>query len=115
MAASKLEASPEDLEIVDKQIRVKGTPAKSVALAAIATDAHNVIGEVIGRGYFDNVTAVAEEKAHGSSQPFTTHACTVEVDTNTGNVKILKYVAVHDIGHRSTKPPPKARSKAPQR
>ena len=29
MAASKLEASPEDLEIVDKQIRVKGTPAKA--------------------------------------------------------------------------------------
>jgi len=41
---------------------------------------------------------MAEEKAHGSSQPFTTHACIVEVDTNTGNVKILKYVAVHDIG-----------------
>ena len=29
MAAGKLEASPDDLEIVDKQIRVKGTPAKS--------------------------------------------------------------------------------------
>jgi CO/xanthine dehydrogenase Mo-binding subunit len=98
MAASQLEASPDDLEIVNKQIRVKGTPAKAVALATIATNAHNVIGEVIGRGYFDNVAAVAEEKAHGSSQPFTTHACTVEVDTNTGNVKILKYVAVHDIG-----------------
>jgi CO/xanthine dehydrogenase Mo-binding subunit len=98
MAASQLECSPDDLEIVNKQIRVKGTPAKSVALATIATNAHNVIGEVIGRGYFDNVAMVAEEKAHGSSQPFTTHACIVEVDTNTGNVKILKYVAVHDIG-----------------
>jgi CO/xanthine dehydrogenase Mo-binding subunit len=98
MAAGKLEASVDDLEIVDKQIRVKGTPAKSVPLAAVATDAHNVIGEVIGRGYFDNVAAVAEEKAHGSSQPFTTHACIVEVSPDTGNVKVLKYVAVHDIG-----------------
>src|ERR671919_400923 len=98
MAASKLEASPDDLEIVDKQIRVKGTPAKSVSLAAVATDAHNVIGEVIGRGYCDNLELVAEDKAHGSSQPFTTHACIVEVNTDTGNVKILKYVAVHDIG-----------------
>ena len=98
MAASKLEASPEDLEIVDKQIRVKGTPAKSVALATVATDAHNVIGEVIGRGYCDNLALMAEEKAHGSSQPFTTHACIVEVSPDTGNVKILKYVAVHDIG-----------------
>ena len=98
MAASKLEASPDDLEIVDKQIRVKGTPAKAVALATVATDAHNVIGEVIGRGYCDNLALVAEEKAHGSSQPFTTHACIVEVSPDTGNVKILKYVAVHDIG-----------------
>jgi CO/xanthine dehydrogenase Mo-binding subunit len=98
MAATQLEASPDDLEIKDKQIRVKGTPSKSVALATIATNAHNVIGEVIGRGYCDNLALVAEEKAHGSSQPFTTHACIVEVDTNTGNVKILKYVAVHDIG-----------------
>ena len=98
MAASQLEASPDDLEIKDKQIRVKGTPAKSVPLATIATNAHNIIGEVIGRGYCDNVAMMAEEKARGSSQPFTAHACIVEVDTDTGNVKILKYVAVHDIG-----------------
>jgi CO/xanthine dehydrogenase Mo-binding subunit len=98
MAASQLEASPDDLEIKDKQIRVKGTPSKSVPLATIATNAHNVIGEVIGRGYCDNQAMMAEEKARGSSQPFTAHACIVEVDANTGNVKILKYVAVHDIG-----------------
>jgi xanthine dehydrogenase molybdenum-binding subunit len=98
MAASQLEASPDDLEIRDKQIRVKGTPSKSVPLATVATAAHNVIGEVIGRGYCDNKVLEAEEKAHGSSQPFTTHACIVEVDPDTGNVKILKYVAVHDIG-----------------
>ena len=57
-----------------------------------------MIGEVIGRGYCDNLELMAEEKAHGSSQPFTTHACIVEVSPDTGNVKILKYVAVHDIG-----------------
>jgi CO/xanthine dehydrogenase Mo-binding subunit len=98
MAASQLEASHDDLEIKDRQIRVKGTPSKSVPLATIATAAHNIIGEVIGRGYCDNQAMMAEEKAHGNSPPFTAHACIVEVDTNTGNVKILKYVAVHDIG-----------------
>ena len=98
MAARQLEASPEDLEIVDRQIRVRGTPSKSVSLATVATNAHTVIGEVIGRGYCDNLQLMAEEKAHGSSQPFTAHACIVEVSPDTGNVKILKYVAVHDIG-----------------
>jgi len=98
LAANQLEASPDDLEIKDKQIRVKGTPSKSVPLATVATAAHTAIGEVIGRGYCDNKAMEAEEKAHGSSQPFTAHACIVEVDPDTGNVKILRYVAVHDIG-----------------
>ncbi|HXG51706.1 MAG TPA: xanthine dehydrogenase family protein molybdopterin-binding subunit [candidate division Zixibacteria bacterium] len=98
LAATQLEANPEDLEIKDKQIRVKGTPTKSVSLAAVVTAAHNVIGEVIGRGYFDNKAMEAAEKERGSSQPFTTHACIVEVDPETGKVKILRYVAVHDIG-----------------
>jgi CO/xanthine dehydrogenase Mo-binding subunit len=98
LAAGQLEASPDDLEIKDRQIRVKGSPSKSVPLATVATNAHNVIGEVVGHGYCDNKVLEAQEKAHGSSQPFTTHACIVEVDTDTGNLKILKYVAVHDIG-----------------
>ena len=98
LAANQLEASPDDLEIKDKQIRVKGTPSKSVPLATVATAAHTAIGEVIGRGYCDNKAMEAEEKARGSSQPFTAHACIVEVDADTGNVKVLRYVAVHDIG-----------------
>ena len=98
MAASQLEASPEDLEIRDRQIRVKGVPDRSVRLASVATAAHNEIGDVIGRGYFDSKASQADERARGSSQPFTTHAAMVEVDTDTGNVKVLKYVAVHDVG-----------------
>jgi CO/xanthine dehydrogenase Mo-binding subunit len=98
MAARQLEASPDDLEISNKQIRVRGAPAKSVSLASVAAAAHNEIGEVIGRGYFDSKAMVAKEKERGSSPPFTTHACIVEVNPDTGNVKILKYVAVHDVG-----------------
>jgi len=98
MAARQLEANPDDLEVKDKQIRVKGTPAKLISLASVANAAHNEIGEVIGRGYFDSKAVAAEEKEKGSSQPFTTHAAHVEVDPATGKVKILKYVAVHDVG-----------------
>ncbi len=98
MASSRLEVSPEDLEIKDRKIRVKGTPSKFVSLASVATAAHNEIGEVIGRGFFDSKASLAEAKEHGSSQPFTTHAALVEVDTDTGNIKVLRYVAVHDVG-----------------
>jgi xanthine dehydrogenase molybdenum-binding subunit len=98
MAARQLEARPEDLEIKDRQIRVKGTPAKTVPLASVAAAAHNEIGEVIGRGYFDSKASTAAESQHGSSQPWTTHAALIEVDPPTGKIKILKYVAVHDVG-----------------
>ncbi len=98
MAARQLEARPEDLEIKDKQIGVKGSPAKTVSLASVATAAHTEIGEVIGRGYFDSVASQAEESKRGSSQPFTTHGALIEVDPNTGKIKILKYIAVHDVG-----------------
>jgi CO/xanthine dehydrogenase Mo-binding subunit len=98
MASGRLEARPEDLEIKDKQIRVKGTPAKAISLASVATAAHNEIGEVIGRGFFDSKANTAEEAKRGSSQPFTTHAALIEVDPDTGNIKVLKYVAVHDVG-----------------
>ena len=98
MAARQLEARPEDLEIKDKQIRVKGTPAKAISLASVATAAHTEIGEVIGRGFFDSKASQAEESKRGSSQPFTTHAALIEVDPDTGNIKVLKYVAVHDVG-----------------
>ncbi len=98
MAARQLEASPDDLEIKDKQIRIKGTPTKFISLASVASAAHTEIGEVIGRVYFDSKASAAEHKEHGSSQPFTTHAALVEVDPSIGKVKILKYVAVHDVG-----------------
>lgn len=98
IAAGRLEASPEDLEIKNRQIRVKGTPSKFVSIASVATAAHNEIGEVIGRGFFDSKASTEEEKKRGYSQPFTTHAALVEVDPDTGNIKVLKYVAVHDVG-----------------
>lgn len=98
MAAATLEASAEDLEIVDKQIQVKGAPSRSVSMASVCTAAHNEIGDVIGRGYFDSKASQAHEREQGSSQPFTTHAALVEVDTDTGNVTVLKYLCVHDVG-----------------
>lgn len=98
IAAQRLEANIDDLEAKDRQIRVKGTPGKAIPIAAVATAAHNQIGEVIGRGYFDSKATEAEEKEKGTSPPFTTHAALVEVDPETGRVQVLKYVAVHDVG-----------------
>src|SRR6266576_1371734 len=91
------DASPWDAGTVGSRgILVSGGATR---LAAI--DARNQIFKMAARKLEaspDDLELMAEEKAHGSSQPFTTHACIVEVSPDTGNVKLLKYVAVHDIG-----------------
>lgn len=98
IAEKQMEVNRDDLEIKDRYIRVKGTHASALALAKVATRAHKEIGDVIGRGYYDANVVEAEEKERGNSPPFATHAAIVEVDPDTGRVKILKYVAVHDVG-----------------
>ncbi|MDE3074896.1 MAG: xanthine dehydrogenase family protein molybdopterin-binding subunit [Chloroflexota bacterium] len=98
IAARQLEASTEDLEVRNREIRVKGTPARSVPLAAVAAAAHLEMGGVIGKGGFDSKAAGEEERAKGNSPPFATHAAIVEVDPAMGKIEILKYVAVHDVG-----------------
>ncbi len=98
IAARLLEANVEDLIAEERQIRVKGAPARGVPLSQVATAAHAELGEVIGRGYYEGKAIETEEKEKGSSPPFTTHAALVEVDPDTGHVQVLKYVAVHDVG-----------------
>ena len=83
-------------------------------MASVCTAAHNEIGDVIGRGYFDSKASQVHEREQGSSQPFTTHAALVEVDTDTGNVTVLKYVCVHDVGFVVHPRAVEARSRAPR-
>jgi CO/xanthine dehydrogenase Mo-binding subunit len=98
IAARRLNASPDDLEAVDRQIRVRSDPQRALPINVVATAAHFEVGEVIGRGYFDAQAEAARAHAEGFSPDYATHAALVEVDPDTGRVNVLKYVAVHDIG-----------------
>ena len=89
VAADLLEANPADLELVDGRCRVRGTPATGVDLAEVARTACASGGTL--EATFD--FAVPEG---GWSQA--THACTVEVDLETGKVTILRYVVAEDCG-----------------
>jgi len=75
---------------------VRGSPDKSMPLAAIAFEAftaHN-----LPDGLEPNLEAQVTYDPPNFSWPFGTHICTVEVDTETGNVDVLQYVAVDDCG-----------------
>ncbi len=90
-AAKRLEASREDLEMRDRKIYVKGSPSASISLADVAVGLihGDVTHQVMGRGSFSPVT---------NAPPFEVHFAEVEVDTETGAIKVIKFVAAHDLG-----------------
>jgi aerobic carbon-monoxide dehydrogenase large subunit len=97
VAAGLLEVSPEDLEWDSGRWQVRGDPdqGKSIAEIALATfAAHN-----LPDGVEPSLDSDATYDPDNFSFPHGTHMCAVEVDTETGQVKIRAYVAVDDIGH----------------
>jgi carbon-monoxide dehydrogenase large subunit len=96
IAAHQLEASADDLEFAGGSFTVKGSPDKTMPLAAIAFEAftaHN-----LPDGLEPNLEANVTYDPPNFSWPFGTHICVVEVDTETGGVDVLQYVAVDDCG-----------------
>jgi CO/xanthine dehydrogenase Mo-binding subunit len=91
IAAAELEASIEDLELVDGTISVRGVPSKSMTLAQafrLSTNAQKH-APVLGRGQ----TVVADH-----SPGMAVHIARVRVDPDTGKVWPVKYVAIQDVG-----------------
>ena len=98
IAAHQLEANEDDLEFEAGNFSVKGSPDKAMPLAAIAFaafTAHN-----LPDGLEPNLEAQVTYDPPNFSWPFGTHICTVEVDTETGQVDVLQYVAVDDCGNQ---------------
>jgi CO/xanthine dehydrogenase Mo-binding subunit len=92
VAADHFEAAPEDLEIRDGQVMVKGLPSRAVSFAELAEQAESKAGgpgPIVGEG-----RAAVEENAPG----FVVHLVKVAVDEDTGQVRPLHYVAVQDVG-----------------
>ena len=91
-ASSLLEAAPEDLELVDGAVQVRGSPFRSVTLAEVAQNA----GRAGGPG---PIHAVGRASVGGPAPMFCVHIGRVAVDRETGAFRMTRYAAVHDIGH----------------
>ena len=97
VAAHLLEAAPEDLEVADGVVAVRGTPVRNVALADVASAVHNA-----GSGLPPDAPRLLEATGRYET-PHPTwsnacHICTVEIDPVTGQVEILRYVVSEDCG-----------------
>ncbi len=92
IASDMLEASPSDLEIEEDKVVVRGSPGKSVLLKDIASASMRFAGKyepIYGRG----------RSALRTSAPlYTVHVAKVAVDPTTGEVRVLDYLAVQDVG-----------------
>ena len=99
VAAHLLEASPDDLDIVDGVVRAKDTPARSISLEEVATTvfmAPDTLPETLDLAL--DVTQSYRPDSGGGGWAATTHVCFVEVDLTTGFVKIPRYLVVEDCG-----------------
>lgn len=96
IAAHLLECSADDLEFTEGAFRVKGSEeaAKSIGDIALAVfAAHN-----LPDGVEPTLDSEATFDPSAFSFPHGTHLCAAEVDTETGEVSIRKYVCVDDVG-----------------
>jgi carbon-monoxide dehydrogenase large subunit len=97
ICAAMLEAAPEDIELAEGSFRVKGSPDKAMTMADIALAAHVPPQELSAE-----IEPGLEESAFFDPEnfvfPFGAHACVVDVDVDTGKVRIVRWVAVDDCG-----------------
>ncbi|MCI0142698.1 xanthine dehydrogenase family protein molybdopterin-binding subunit [Arthrobacter bambusae] len=95
LAAHLMEASEEDIEFTDGKFSVKGTDQSTAfgEVAFAAFSAHN-----LPEGFEPNLDSDATFDPQSFSFPHGTHLAAMEVDTETGQVTIRKYVCVDDVG-----------------
>jgi CO/xanthine dehydrogenase Mo-binding subunit len=101
-AAEMLEADREDLELAEGQVRIKGSPERSVTIADVAA-----AGTVHGKGSGE-VPDVPKGDTGGCvgrvgnetflAPQLITQAAHVKVDRETGVVRVLRVAAAHDSG-----------------
>ena len=92
IAADMLEASPDDLELRDGRITVKGVPEKFITLQQIA-------GNTMRFGApYEPVYGRGRSAIRVPSPAFAAHLARVAVDPETGEVRVLDYVAAQDVG-----------------
>ncbi len=119
VAARALEANPDDMEIIDGVVRVKGSPAEGIPLNQVA-----VLSNPLRYSFSEAAQAATQfavpadddqppvrdgeepglEGRAYYSPPRSTfangmHAAVVEVDPQSGNVAVLDYAVVHDCGN----------------
>jgi carbon-monoxide dehydrogenase large subunit len=96
LAAHLLEASESDITLADKRAFVRGAQAHGMGFPELAMAAH--LGHDLPAGMLAGLTEQWTHEPENSNYPYATHAGIVEVDGETGEVRVLRYVVANDSG-----------------
>ena len=96
IAAHLLEANEADIVFEGGKFSVKGSPNRSKTFGDVALMAY--LAHNLPKGLEPGLEALSFFDPGNFVFPFGTHICVVEVEKDTGKVKILRYVAVDDLG-----------------
>jgi aerobic carbon-monoxide dehydrogenase large subunit len=96
IASHQLEVSTDDLEFVNGAFRVKGSPDREMTIQAAAFQAHTAHN--LPDDMEPGLEATATYDPPNFSWPAGAHAAVVEVDAETGDTRLVRYVAVDDVG-----------------
>jgi carbon-monoxide dehydrogenase large subunit len=102
LAAYMLDVRPEDVTYGDGAIYVTADPGRQTTLAEVAfaaTDFNWQLQGGVPAGLEPGLEATSRFEPTNGTCPFGTHICVVEVDPETGQVELKRYVAVDDCGN----------------
>jgi carbon-monoxide dehydrogenase large subunit len=95
-AAHMMDANEADLEVGNGKISVKGSPDRSVPIGEVVAAAYNAFA--LPPDTEPGLEAVSYFEPPNFTFPFGVHAAVVEVDGDTGEIALKRYVAVDDCG-----------------
>jgi carbon-monoxide dehydrogenase large subunit len=96
LASHLLEAAVEDMDYADGKFFVKGAPDRHKTIQEISLMAH--VAWNLPEGMEAGLEASSFYDPPNFTYPFGAHVAVVEVDRDTGHVRLKRYVAVDDCG-----------------
>ncbi|MGH7760380.1 MAG: xanthine dehydrogenase family protein molybdopterin-binding subunit [Candidatus Dormibacteraceae bacterium] len=98
IATEALEAAPEDLDIVDGRVTVRGVPERFVEITQLVALSTAFMGR------HRPINATGRSAVQSASPAFTVHIARVRTDAETGEFQLTGYAAIQDVG-RAINPP----------
>jgi aerobic carbon-monoxide dehydrogenase large subunit len=98
VASAMLEVSPDDLEWQENRWQVRGDPEKAKTIQEIALAAHSSLE--LPEGVEGHLDATTVYNPPNLTYPFGAYICVTDVDPDTGQVKVRRFIAVDDCGVR---------------